>query len=94
MAATPSPRWLQPSHYDWLSGYLRTRGQTTRVRLLIGLIAGSLASSLIVLLLSSDGPRGTVPVAMTWLAAGCGVAGVLLWAWRWPVWPIPPHWRR
>ena len=84
MAATPSPRWLQPSHYDWLSGYLRARGQTTRVRLMMGLIAGSLALSLIVLLSSADGPRGAVPVAMTWLAAACGVAGVLLWAWRWP----------
>ncbi|CAA0124314.1 putative diguanylate cyclase DgcT [Mycolicibacterium vanbaalenii] len=84
MAAGQSPRWLQPSHYDWLSGYLRARGMTTPVRLMMALIAGSLALSLLVLLLSSDGPRGAVPVAMTWLAIGGGVAGVLLWAWRWP----------
>ncbi len=73
MAAGQSPRWLQPSHYDWLSGYLRARGMTTPVRLMMALIAGSLALSLLVLLLSSDGPRGAVPVAMTWLAIGGGV---------------------
>lgn len=83
--ATPPSAWrLRPSHYDWLSGYLRARRMTGPVRLAMALIAGSLVLSLLVLLLSSDGPQGTVPVAMTWLAVGCGVAGVLLFAWRWP----------
>ncbi|MGZ8803619.1 MAG: GGDEF domain-containing protein [Mycobacterium sp.] len=84
MATLPSAWRLQPSHYDWLSGYLRARRMTTPVRLVMALIANSLALSLLVLLLSADGPRGNVPVAMTLLAAGCGAAGGLLWAWRWP----------
>jgi len=83
MAASSSP-WLRPSHYDWLSGYLRARGMTGRVRLTMGLIAGWLIVSLLILLSSADGPRGAVPVAMTWIAAAGGVYGVLLWLWRWP----------
>ncbi len=84
MAASPSAWRLRPSHYDWLSGYLRARRMTGPVRLTMAVIAGSLVVSLLVLLLSSDGPHGSVAVAMTWIAAGGGVAGVLLWSWRWP----------
>ncbi|NVN49244.1 GGDEF domain-containing protein [Mycolicibacterium hippocampi] len=83
--ATPPSAWrLRPSHYDWLSGYLRARKMTGPVRLAMALITGSLVLCLLVLLFSSDGPRGTVPVAMTWFAVGCGIAGVLLFTWRWP----------
>lgn len=81
----PSSAWrLRPSHYDWLSGYLRARRLTGSVRLTMALIAASLVASLLVLLFSGDGPQGRVPVAMTWIAAGGGIAGVLLWAWHWP----------
>lgn len=83
MPATSAWR-LQPSHYDWLSGYLRARRMTGPVRAVMALIAGSLALSLVLLLLSHEGAQGTVPVAMTWIAAVGGVGGALLWAWRWP----------
>lgn len=72
------------SHYEWLSGYLRARRMTGNVRLLMALIAGSLVASLLVLLFSSDGPRGTVPVTMTWIAVAGGVVATGLWVWRWP----------
>lgn len=47
-------------------------------------ISTSLVLCLLVLLSGSDGPRGTLPVAMTWTAVAGGTAGALLWAWRWP----------
>ena len=84
MAASPSAWRLRPSHYDWLSGYLRAHHMTGPVRLTMAVIAASLVGSLFVLLLSPDGPRGSVPIAMTLIAATGGVYGVVLWAWRWP----------
>jgi diguanylate cyclase (GGDEF)-like protein len=47
-------------------------------------IAASMVLCLVALLSGSDGPRGPVPVAMTWVALAGGVAGMLLWMWRWP----------
>lgn len=47
-------------------------------------ISTSLVLCLLVLLYGSDGPRGGVPVAMTWTAVAGGTAGALLWIWRWP----------
>lgn len=78
-------RWQQrPDHYDWLSGYLHARGMSGAARIMMGSIAGSMALCLVALLLSPDGARGAVPVAMTWLAITCGLASALLWIWRWP----------
>lgn len=70
--------------YDWLSGYLASRGIGGATRALMAFIATSMVLCLLALLASSDGPRGPVPVAMTWVAVAGGVAGVLLWVWRWP----------
>jgi diguanylate cyclase (GGDEF)-like protein len=77
-------RWWRPDHYDWLSGYMATRGFSGAARALMALIAASLVLCLVALLASSDGPRGAVPVAMTWAALAGGVGGALLWASRWP----------
>lgn len=77
-------RWWRPDQYDWLSGYLGARGVSGVIRALIAAIAGSMVLCLLVLLIGSDGPRGTVPVAMTWIAVALGVVGALLWIWRWP----------
>lgn len=78
-------RWWQRSdHYDWLSGYLHARGRGAATRAMMAFLSASLALSLVVPLVSSDGPRGSVPVAMTWAAFAGGVAGAILWAWRWP----------
>jgi diguanylate cyclase (GGDEF)-like protein len=76
--------WLQPSHYDWLSGYLHARGIANATRLMMAGISASLAMCLVALLVSSDGPHGTLPVAMTWTAFAGGVAGLILWTVRWP----------
>jgi diguanylate cyclase (GGDEF)-like protein len=70
--------------YDWLSGYLASRGLSGATRAVLALIAASMVLCLLALLGGSDGPQGSVPVAMTWIAVAGGAAGVLLWAWRWP----------
>ncbi|MDT5146210.1 MAG: hypothetical protein QOC58_855 [Mycobacterium sp.] len=70
--------------YDWLSGYLASRGLSGATRAVLALIAASMVLCLLALLGGSDGPQGSVPVAMMWIAVAGGAAGVLLWAWRWP----------
>jgi diguanylate cyclase (GGDEF)-like protein len=77
-------RWWRADQYDWLSGYLAARGISGATRALMALIAASMVLCLVALLAGSDGPRGTVPVAMTWVAVAGGLGGVLLWTWRWP----------
>jgi diguanylate cyclase (GGDEF)-like protein len=78
-------RWLQGSdHYGWLSGYLHARGMGGPTRVMMAGISASMALSLVALVVSSDGPRGAVPVAMTGVAFFGGAAGTILWAARWP----------
>jgi diguanylate cyclase (GGDEF)-like protein len=77
-------RWWRADQHGWLSGYMAARGISGATRVLMASIAASLVLCLIALLASSDGPRGTIPIAMTWVAAALGTAGVLLWVWRWP----------
>lgn len=78
-----SSRW-QRDQYDWFSGYLAARGVSGATRTLMAAISASLVLCLFALLFGSDGPRGLVPVAMTWAAVTGGIAGALLWVWRWP----------
>lgn len=77
-------RWWQVDHYDWLSGYLAARQMGAATRVLMAFIMASFVACLLALLASGDGPRGPMPVAMTWIAVTGGVAGGMLWAWRWP----------
>ena len=85
MTAALSGKWLlRANHYEWITDYLAARRMTGAVRLMMALIAASLSICLIALLLSVDGPRGDLPVAMLWTAFGGGVAGAILWATRWP----------
>lgn len=73
-----------PDHYDWLSGYMAAHGFGRATRVLTAFIPASMVVCLLALLTSSDRPRGAVPITMTWVAVAGGVAGALLWAWRWP----------
>jgi len=77
-------RWWRADQYDWLSGYLAARGISGATRALMAFISASMVLCLVALLAGSDGPRGPVPVAMMWAALAGGIAGVLLWTWRWP----------
>ncbi|SBS74095.1 Diguanylate cyclase [uncultured Mycobacterium sp.] len=76
--------WQHSSHYDWLSGYLAARGMRGATRALMAFIAASLVACLLGLLATIDGPVGTVPIVMTWLAIAGGVAGAILWSVRFP----------
>jgi diguanylate cyclase (GGDEF)-like protein len=76
--------WLQPSHYDWLSGYLHARGLGGATRTMMAAISAALSLCLVALLVSHDGPRGALAVTMTWIAFAGGVLGCALWTARWP----------
>lgn len=77
-------RWWRADQHGWLSGYLAARGISGATRALMAAISASLVLCLVALLAGSDGPRGALPIAMTWVAAAGGIAGMLLWIWRWP----------
>jgi diguanylate cyclase (GGDEF)-like protein len=79
-----SSRWRQGEHYDWLSGYIAARGLSLAIRALMAFLTISYVVCLVALLAGRDGPRGSIPVTMTWIACAGGVAGLALWAWRWP----------
>ena len=74
----------QSTDFEWLSGYLADRGMRGPARALMAFIAASLVACLLGMLHSADGPVGTVPVVMTWLAIAGGVAGAALFAVKWP----------
>lgn len=76
--------WRQSQHYDWLSGYLAARRLIGFTRALMAMLMVSYIACLVALLAGIDSPRGSVPIAMTWIACAGGVAGLLLFVWRWP----------
>lgn len=76
--------WRHSQHYDWLSGYLAAHRLIVATRALMILLTLSYIACLLALLAGGDSPRGVIPVAMTWIACAGGVAGLLLWVWRWP----------
>ncbi|MEU0496965.1 GGDEF domain-containing protein [Mycobacterium sp. NPDC006124] len=76
--------WLQPSHYDWLSGYLHAHGISAAARIMMAGISASLALCLVALVLGTDGPSDPLSMAMTWTAFAGGVSGMILWTVRWP----------
>jgi diguanylate cyclase (GGDEF)-like protein len=77
-------RWWRADQYDWLSGYLASRGVSGATRALMAFISASMVLCLVALLAGADGPHGPVPVMMTWVAMAAGMGGVMLWIWRWP----------
>lgn len=76
--------WHQPDSFDWISGYLRTRGMMTISRALIASIVLALAVIATVFMCSPGGVEGTWMRVLAWIpivgALGCGV----LWLARWP----------
>jgi diguanylate cyclase (GGDEF)-like protein len=74
----------QSQHYDWLSGYLAARRLTTVARAFMAFVLMSYIACLAALLAGRDRPHGSLAVAVTWIACAGGLAGLLLWLWRWP----------
>ncbi len=83
---TPAPVWwsARTNHYDWITDYLSERGATGPVRALMAGVAASLATCLVILLCSVDGPSAGAPLIMMWTAVAGGFAGAALWVLRWP----------
>ncbi|WP_431236179.1 diguanylate cyclase (plasmid) [Mycolicibacterium psychrotolerans] len=77
-------RLWRSDHYDWLSGYLAAQRMIRIARVALIVVGVSFTACLFVLLASGDGPREPVPVAMVWIAAGGGLAGAVLFGFRWP----------
>ena len=85
MTSALSAGWaLRDNHYEWITDYLAARRLIGAARVMMALIAASLAVCLLVLLSSVDGPRDGRAVAMMWTAFAGGVAGAILWVRRWP----------
>ncbi|MCX2934616.1 GGDEF domain-containing protein [Mycobacterium sp. CVI_P3] len=83
MSTSSLLRWLRADQYDWLTGYLATRGLIGHARALMTVITAVPTLCVIVMQISKDGPTG-VASTFTWLAAAIGVGSTLLWIWRWP----------
>lgn len=76
--------WRQPDHFDWLSGYLQSRGMAGPMRRMMAVVAASL---MLVPLNVVWGPasvdaRFTMALALT--AAVAGLTLAVLWWTRWP----------
>lgn len=85
MTAAGPGKWLsRTNHYGWITDYLVARRMTGAVRVIMTLVAGSLAVCLLALLNSVDAPRSAIPLAMMWTAFAGGVAGAALWVLKWP----------
>lgn len=75
--------WRQPDHFDWLTGYLQSRGLSTAARRMFALISASLAFYPADVLL---GPRPFRPVTLL-VAVLIGIVGLSIaavWLSNWP----------
>ncbi|WP_232375345.1 GGDEF domain-containing protein [Mycolicibacterium baixiangningiae] len=78
-------RWWQlPDHFEWLTGYLFSRGMMAAARIMLALMVASLALVPIMLVFSSFGPRSTIGVAVSWFAGFAGWATMVPYVQRWP----------
>lgn len=78
-------RWWQlPDHFDWLTGYLHSRGMMAAARILLAAMVGSLALVPILLVFSDFGPRSTFGVVVSCAAGIAGWATMIPYVQRWP----------
>jgi diguanylate cyclase (GGDEF)-like protein len=76
--------WNLPDHFDWVTGYLRSRGMMVAARTILSVMVGSLALVPILLVFSDFGPKSTFGVAVSWLAGIGGWSTMLPFVQRWP----------
>jgi hypothetical protein len=84
MAASVRKWWRQPDQYDWMSGYVASRGLQPFSRILIASVVITLGVVPLVMLFSPSGPQGladrTVAIIMSVLSLG----GASAWLVGWP----------
>ena len=76
--------WRQSDHYDRLSSHLAARGMASLTRAVIASVAGGLAVVALATIWTPMGPRSTIPLVCSLIAAVGAAGGALLWALRWP----------
>lgn len=76
--------WRLPDHFDWLTGYLQSRGMMPAARLVLTAMVTSLALVPIMLVFTSFGPSTTVGVVVSVLAGIAGMSTMGFYVRRWP----------
>lgn len=76
--------WRQPDHFDWLSGYLQTRGMATAMRRGLALVAASLALVPVNALWGPASIDDRLAVGLALVASLAGLSLAVLWLKRWP----------
>lgn len=78
-------RWWQlPDHFEWLTGYLVSRGMMAAARIMLAVMVASLALVPILLVFSTFGPQSTAGVVVSLLAGLTGWATMIPYMQRWP----------
>lgn len=76
--------WHQPDHYAWLTEYLRARSMMVSARVLLASATAALAAATAALILSGEGPRGTMMVVIGWAAVAAAFGCSAVWMATWP----------
>jgi diguanylate cyclase (GGDEF)-like protein len=76
--------WEQPDHFDWLSGYLQTRGMATALRRGLAVVAASLALVPVNALWGPASIDDRLAVGLAVVASLAGLSLAVLWLRRWP----------
>ncbi|MGE2717938.1 diguanylate cyclase domain-containing protein [Mycolicibacterium litorale] len=76
--------WRQPDHFDWLSGYLQTRGMAAPMRRGLALVAASLVLVPVNALWGPASIDDRLAVGVAVVAALAGFSLAALWIRRWP----------
>lgn len=76
--------WRQPDHFDWLSGYLQTRGMAPVMRRGLAVVAASLALVPVNALWGPASIDDRIALTFAVIAALAGLSLAVLWLKRWP----------
>lgn len=76
--------WGQPDHFDWLSGYLQTRGMATAMRRGLAFVAASLALVPVNALWGPASIDDRLALGLAVVASLAGLSLAVLWLRRWP----------
>jgi diguanylate cyclase (GGDEF)-like protein len=76
--------WAQPDHFDWLSGYLQTRGMATAMRRGLAIVAASLALVPVNALWGPASIDDRLALGLAVVASLAGLSLAVLWLRRWP----------
>jgi diguanylate cyclase (GGDEF)-like protein len=76
--------WRQPDHYEWLSGYLASRGLQRFTQIMVATIVLALGAIPLLMLWSPSGPQGAAARILSILVAATYAIMAVLWMTQWP----------